>query len=93
MPITVIKKLRRDCATKCHTHYHFCVDHNPQIIKTEKAEHQGDDKGTLPNKTIQHEISDRNLCTCVKCSSKQRDLRIRWNGKLKVSSISHTLSL
>ena len=50
---------------------------------------QGDHKGTLPNKIIQkNEASDRNLSTCVKCSGKQRDLRIiRWNGKLKVSSI------
>ena len=46
VPMTVIKKLRRDCATLAH--YHLCDGHNNQIIKTEKAENQGDDKGTAP---------------------------------------------
>ena len=46
--MTVIKKLRRDFATLAH--YHLCDGHNNQIIKTEKAENQGDDKGTVPIK-------------------------------------------
>jgi hypothetical protein len=64
----------------CHTHYHLC----DEKLRKQKIKETTKEQFLLKN--IEHEISDRtNLCTCV--------LRIRWNGELKVSSISPTLVL
>ena len=81
----------------CRTFVYYLLQYSrfDFAINIQNWMNQGDDKGTLPNKTIQkNEASDRNLSTCVKCSGKQRDLCIiRWNGKLKVSSIRPRLLL